>query len=342
MKLDILYSDDVVLEGERWNRFKKGAARTALGTALGVGLGAGLYGGGYASAQSREPQSQPATTQSTSRPSDEQVRQSGPDMWPNIKPEDLDKMPGSTDKSAPDSSVLSQKSAPKVTPKPAPAANQSEQPQEIDRDIIISLESAGGRLSGVSSAGARGVMQIKKDAWNDTVFGMGVNWPYSDVNDAQKNMKVGTYYLNRVIPNMINNSKLPNTIESRLAIYNWGIGNVRNAYKKHGKDWIKHAPAETKSYIERYKNLAEAKRTGSHILPASAPSTPAATSSSKPKQAEQPAMKVDPAVSALRSARNYAANGMPDKAKIILADIIKKNPSSASAKEAAAMLKTME
>lgn len=34
-----------------------------------------------------------------------------------------------------------------------------------------------------------------------------------------------------------------------LAAYNWGQGNVRNAQKKHGKDWLNNAPRETRNYV---------------------------------------------------------------------------------------------
>jgi soluble lytic murein transglycosylase-like protein len=36
-----------------------------------------------------------------------------------------------------------------------------------------------------------------------------------------------------------------------LAAYNWGGGNLDKAIKKYGNDWINHAPAETRGYIQK-------------------------------------------------------------------------------------------
>lgn len=36
-----------------------------------------------------------------------------------------------------------------------------------------------------------------------------------------------------------------------VAAYNWGEGNVRKAQRKHGDDWLDHAPRETREYVGR-------------------------------------------------------------------------------------------
>src|SRR3546814_6022606 len=39
-----------------------------------------------------------------------------------------------------------------------------------------------------------------------------------------------------------------------LAAYNWGFGNVDNAIREHGDDWLSYAPAETRRYIPSVMN----------------------------------------------------------------------------------------
>lgn len=36
-----------------------------------------------------------------------------------------------------------------------------------------------------------------------------------------------------------------------LAAYNWGMGNVRNAQKAYGDNWLAHAPSETQNYVKQ-------------------------------------------------------------------------------------------
>lgn len=33
------------------------------------------------------------------------------------------------------------------------------------------------------------------------------------------------------------------------AAYNWGPGNLDSALARHGKDWLRHAPKETRDYV---------------------------------------------------------------------------------------------
>jgi soluble lytic murein transglycosylase len=35
------------------------------------------------------------------------------------------------------------------------------------------------------------------------------------------------------------------------AAYNWGPGNLDNALRRHGDNWLDHAPRETRDYIRR-------------------------------------------------------------------------------------------
>jgi len=60
--------------------------------------------------------------------------------------------------------------------------------------------------------------------------------------------------MNTNIPRMLSYFNIPDTIETRLAAYNWGIGNLKKSYAKHGNDWINYAPQETQNYISKYTN----------------------------------------------------------------------------------------
>ena len=127
-----------------------------------------------------------------------------------------------------------------------------EPPVNIDIEKIIHLES-GGRTGAVSPAGAVGLMQIMRPTWEEMAKKMKVNWPWGDAKDPVKNRAVGIYYMNVEIPRLLKSFSIPDTTETRLAAYNWGIGNLLKAYREKDNQWMSLAPEETLNHITKYK-----------------------------------------------------------------------------------------
>lgn len=129
----------------------------------------------------------------------------------------------------------------------------------VDLDKIWALESSRGKnknMTKPNSSGALGHFQFLKNTWEDLVSKMGVEWDWaSGAVDYEKSKKVADYYLNNNIPKMLRGLKVPDSVEARLASYNWGVGNVRKMYKKYGNDWVNHLPDETENYIIKYKGI---------------------------------------------------------------------------------------
>ena len=115
----------------------------------------------------------------------------------------------------------------------------------IDMKKIVQIES-GGNPRAVSRVGARGLTQLMKGTWEESVKRMGKDWSWDQAFDPDKNLAVGTYYMNTEIPRLLKHYKIEDTVENRLTAYNWGIGNLRY------NEWY-DAPQETIDYIKKYK-----------------------------------------------------------------------------------------
>jgi len=128
-------------------------------------------------------------------------------------------------------------------------------------DILIEIES-GGDPCAISPAGARGLCQIMKPTWKECTELLEVDWSWNDNwYVPAKSRALGIYYVNNRIPKMLEYYKIPDSIRTRLACYNWGIGNVRNhytIYSEHGSVVANEKypyPEETKNYINKYMKL---------------------------------------------------------------------------------------
>jgi hypothetical protein len=132
----------------------------------------------------------------------------------------------------------------------APLSN----PSTIDVYRIVEIESSGNPLARNRRSGARGLMQIMEGTWNEITNRLGYDWSFNEAYDAEKNMTIGNYYMNTEIPRLLSHFNIPDTIETRLAAYNWGIGNLNDIYKRYGEGWINHIPSETENYIKKYRN----------------------------------------------------------------------------------------
>jgi len=142
----------------------------------------------------------------------------------------------------------------------AEAAGEAEPgPVAIDTDRIWMLESSQ-RMTGIpdSPAGARGPFQFIEGTWTECTALMGVDWEWStDAAALGKAAIVADFYINRRIPQMLNYYGLSDTIDTRLACWNWGIGHVRFAVVNDGPAWLATAPAETRKFIRNYETCLE-------------------------------------------------------------------------------------
>ena len=105
-------------------------------------------------------------------------------------------------------------------------------------DNITMQSESGGNPNAVSSAGARGLMQVMPSTARAPGFGIKPS-DGSQADDA----RVGREY-RRVMQ-----ARYGNNLPKMWAAYNWGPGNLDRALAQHGEDWLNYAPAETRAYI---------------------------------------------------------------------------------------------
>jgi len=141
---------------------------------------------------------------------------------------------------------------PEVQEKPI---NPEHRSAHINLDKIWQIESSKGTdpNMGRSTAGARGHFQFLENTWNECVKRMGKNWDwYNGSMNYEISKQVADYYFNTRIPQMINYYNIPDTVKTRIASYSWGIGNLKNAWETHGKNWEEVVPGETRDYFIKY------------------------------------------------------------------------------------------
>ncbi|VFZ87291.1 lytic transglycosylase domain-containing protein [Klebsiella variicola] len=116
----------------------------------------------------------------------------------------------------------------------------------INHDIVAQNESgnrdydrAGNIIT--SSAGAMGRMQTMPGTLSDPGYGV---VPARN-NSPEEMARVGHDYLDAMYARYGN-------VDQALGAYNWGPGNMDAAIKKHGDNWYRYAPKETRDYITKY------------------------------------------------------------------------------------------
>lgn len=169
-------------------------------------------------------------------------------------------MEGKTYSPAPNANVQpSAQQNPQPQPPPVQQNTQPQQPQaspSINLTKIYEIESSSGKNPSIkkpNKAGALGHFQFLKETWDECVSLMGKKWSWKKgALDFNKSKQVANFYFNKRIPDLLKSFQIPDTIETRLAAYNWGIGSLNQAYKKHGDNWINHTNQETSQYIKLY------------------------------------------------------------------------------------------
>lgn len=117
---------------------------------------------------------------------------------------------------------------------------------------IAEIESSSNPEAENSRTGARGLCQIMKSTWEEMTSKMGVDWPWDEAFNEKANKEVAYYYLNTEIPRLLKHFGIEDTIETRLVAYNFGIGALKQLYKKYGEDWKSYLPKETIGYVDKY------------------------------------------------------------------------------------------
>jgi soluble lytic murein transglycosylase-like protein len=118
-------------------------------------------------------------------------------------------------------------------------------------DIIADIESGRNPKAYNASSGAIGYCQILTcGALADYNNKFAIKIKPEDLFYKTINLTVADWYMNTRIPEMLDYFEIEDTIDNRLAAYNFGIGNVKNK---------KALPKETRNYIKKYHQKLEAK-----------------------------------------------------------------------------------
>lgn len=102
------------------------------------------------------------------------------------------------------------------------------------------MSESGGNPNAVSSAGARGLMQVMPTTAQQPGFGI-----QPSNGTPQDDVRVGQEYRAEM------QRRYGGDLAKMWAAYNWGPGNLDRAIAMHGENWMQAAPAETRNYITR-------------------------------------------------------------------------------------------
>ncbi len=112
------------------------------------------------------------------------------------------------------------------------------QKYDVDPSLVAKVAQTESSMdpTAQSSAGAQGIMQLMPATQKQ----FGVTDPF----DPEQNIPAGTHDLSDLI-------KKYGDKRTALAAYNWGPDNVDAAMAKYGKNWLNHAPKETRDYVNK-------------------------------------------------------------------------------------------
>jgi len=101
-------------------------------------------------------------------------------------------------------------------------------------DAIIQRESGGNPLAISKDKGARGLGQIRKPALDEYNTRFKTDYTLDDMEDAETNKKVASWYLDTRIPEMLKATKTPVTTENVISSYRLGAGAVSRGKQDKG------------------------------------------------------------------------------------------------------------
>lgn len=100
------------------------------------------------------------------------------------------------------------------------------------------MSESAGNPNAVSSAGARGLMQVMPSTARDPGFGI-----RPSNGTQQDDVRVGREYRAKM------EQRYSGDLAKMWAAYNAGPGRIDSLIEKYGADWLRHAPAETRAYV---------------------------------------------------------------------------------------------
>jgi soluble lytic murein transglycosylase-like protein len=128
-------------------------------------------------------------------------------------------------------------------------------PEDVDMEAIIVIESNGDANAYNVRSQARGLCQITGICLKEWNLGhLRDQYSLDDLYNPGINLKIATWYMNKKIPRYLDYYGIPDTVETRLIAYNWGIGRLRSAMRA-GDFSLDALPSETRQYIKKYNEL---------------------------------------------------------------------------------------
>ena len=142
--------------------------------------------------------------------------------------------------------------------------------ENIDLSIISTIESNNNPLAYNYKSKAIGLCQITPIVLDEYNWRGIISYPMqegswvkdtpdltlSDLYIPHINMEIANWYINIRIPQMLKAYNIPDTIETRLICFNWGIGNLNKFYSNpFNYPSYDKLPKETRNYIKRYIQL---------------------------------------------------------------------------------------
>ena len=122
---------------------------------------------------------------------------------------------------------------------------------DVDMNKIYMIESSMNPNALNEKSQARGLGQITPivlKEWNN--FNPKNTYTDDQLFNPEINRQISSWYMNKRIPQMLRHFKIPDTVDNRLATYNWGIGRVKQWYSQGAES--NRLPTETINYINKY------------------------------------------------------------------------------------------
>lgn len=131
---------------------------------------------------------------------------------------------------------------------------QSANTPNIKLEIIEQIESGGNPLAFNKKSGATGAFQITEIALRDFNNEVGSRLTMKDMKKAEKAAHVAIWMFEERLPYFIKKYGLNDSELTRIAIWNWGVGNTVK-WSKEGSEFNK-LPKETRNFYEKYKRIS--------------------------------------------------------------------------------------
>lgn len=125
----------------------------------------------------------------------------------------------------------------------------------INLAAVRQIESSNNPLAHNKRTDCRGLYQISPRGaladWNTAH--PSERYTADDLFISSVNERIASWYLYTKLPAYLSHYKIPVTIETVLASYNWGIGNVRKWYASGAS--VHALPLETQKYLIKYERI---------------------------------------------------------------------------------------